>query len=72
MESEGAYFFCISNIASFLLDELKQVGRQSVRCELVGAEEALGEQKQEEIRAPVVWPPLSALRFVRQESFRRN
>ncbi len=53
VESEGAYFFCISNIASFLLDELKQVGRQSVRCELVGAEEALGEQKQEEIRATV-------------------
>ncbi len=53
VEYKGAYFFCISNIASFLLDELTQVGRQSVHCEQIAEEQAPVEAKQEEIRATV-------------------
>ena len=61
VEDEGAYFFCISNIASFLIEELRQVGRQSVSCEVVKAEEALGEARQEEIRTTVSSCRLDAL-----------
>jgi len=53
VEDQEAYFFCISNIASFLLEELTQIGRQTVRCEEVDPTAVLGEVKQEEVSGTV-------------------
>lgn len=53
VEEQGAYFFCISNIASFLLDELRQIGRYVVQCIQVNPDEALGSPKKEEISGTV-------------------
>lgn len=53
VEDQGAYFFCKSNIASFLLNELRQIGRETVRTEEVNAIEALGAPKLEKVYGTV-------------------
>ena len=53
VEDHGAYFFCISNIAPFLLDELRQIGRYVVQCSQVEPDQALGAPKKEEIGGTV-------------------
>lgn len=53
VEDQEAYFFCISNIASFLLEELRQIGRQTVSCEEVSSSDVFPEAKRETVTGTV-------------------